>query len=419
MLTQRTVERAEPPASGQRFLRDAKVPELALRITAGGARAFVWERRVRGRTRRKTLGRPPAMSLGLARRRAAALSTRVAAGEDPFSLQAQRQQGVTFGELAVRYLADHAKPRKRSWREDARVLRDVVPRAPGDTRALDAAPIPSSWRTRRLADLAREDVAQLHTRLGASGTYQANRVLALLRLMFALARTWGLITGDNPAVGIKPYREQARDRFLSPDELQRVLTALAGEPDPRWRAFFVLSLLLGPRKGELLSAKWEDVDLVGRLWRLPETKAGRSHLLPLPEAAVGILEALPRFKDSPWVFHSATSRSGHLEEPKRAWAKLLTRAQVTGVRIHDLRRTVGSWLAASGHSLPLIGRVLGHSQPAATAVYARLDLAPIREALEAQARRMLPGPPSPGPEPARAPGVRRRREPGGTRRRRT
>lgn len=388
-LTQHQIDRAEPPAHGQRFLRDSKVPGLALRITVNGARAFVWDRRVRGRQRRVTLGRPPAMSLGLARRRAGQLAGRVAAGEDPATALSPHRHGLTFGELATRYLRDHAKPRKRSWREDARMLRDVLPPPPGAPRELEPAPIPAAWKGRHLSEFTRDDLAQLHTRLGRDGKYQANRVLALIRAMFNLARTWGLMAGDNPAGSIRAYRERARERFLSPGELAHVLAAIQAEPDPRWRAFFLLALLLGPRKGELLGAKWEDVDLKGRLWSLPQTKAGRSHLLPIPEPAVPIIEGLPRFKGSPWVFHSATSKSGHLEEPKRAWWNLCRRAKVTGVRIHDLRRTVGSWLAASGHSLPLIGRVLGHSQPAATAVYARLNVEPVRAALEAQAAKML------------------------------
>jgi len=147
--------------------------------------------------------------------------------------------------------------------------------------------------------------------------------------------------------------------------------------------------LLGPRRGELLCARWPDVDLAARTWRLPTTKAGRPHLLPLPTPAVTILESLPSRDQADWLFPSPAAASGHLEEPKKAWQRIRDRAQVPDVRVHDLRRTLGSWLAASGYGLPLIGRVLNHTQPATTAVYARLDLEPVRQALEQTAKAML------------------------------
>ena len=154
-------------------------------------------------------------------------------------------------------------------------------------------------------------------------------------------------------------------------------------------AILLMALLLGPRRHELLRARWPELDFPARSWRLPTTKAGRPHLLPLPTPAVEILESLPSRGHSEWVFPSSAARSGHLEEPKKAWQRIRERANTKDVRIHDLRRTLGSWLAASGYGLPMIGRVLNHSQPSATAVYARLDLEPVRRALEANAQAML------------------------------
>jgi integrase len=384
-LTQQFVDRATAPATGQRFLRDARVQGLALRVTSGGAKAWVWEGRVKGRVRRITLGPHPALSLAAARDDALATAAAVARGEDPAAARARERGELTFGGLAELYLERHARPRKRSAGQDERMLRDVLGR-PGKEPAL----IPATWRNRRLSDLTREDIAELHARVGRdNGHYTANRGLALLRAMFNLARTWGLTSGDNPASGIRAFREEKRDRFLGPDELGRALVAIDQEPDWRWRAYFRLALLLGPRKHELLRAQWRDLDFSARAWRLPTTKAGRPHLLPLPAPAIQILESLPSRGQSEWLFPSKTARSGHLEEPKKAWQRIRERAETKDVRVHDLRRTLGSWLAASGYGLPMIGRVLNHSQPSATAVYARLDLEPVRRALEANAQAML------------------------------
>jgi integrase len=221
-------------------------------------------------------------------------------------------------------------------------------------------------------------VVRLHEAIGTDrGKYAANRAIALLSAMFNSALDWKVFAGDNPAARIKMFKEDKRERFLSPDELRRVNDALLQEPSPFWRSYFPLICRLGPRRGELLAARWADVDLEQRTWHLPITKAGRSHLLPLPAPAVAILERLPSRGGSEWVF-PGIGKTGHLVEPKSAWGRIRARAGVPDVRIHDLRRTLGSWLAAAGFGLPMIGKALNHSSLASTQVYARLDLDPVR-----------------------------------------
>jgi integrase len=238
----------------------------------------------------------------------------------------------------------------------------------------------------------RDEIVRLHMEIGKeNGKYSANRMVALLRSMFNMAIDWRLSTDDNPASRIKLFKEEKRERFLSPDELKRVNDALLQEPSEYWRAYFPLVCMLGPRKSELLAAKWADVDLEQRTWRLPMTKAGRSHLLPLPEPAVVILEKLPSRGKSEWVFPSGRSKCGHLREVKSAWKRIRKAAGVADVRVHDLRRTLGSWLAAAGYGLPMIGRALNHASPSSTAVYARLALDPVRTMLEANAAVMFGG----------------------------
>jgi integrase len=232
-------------------------------------------------------------------------------------------------------------------------------------------------------------VARLHGRIGDEhGRYAANRTLALLRTMFNLARTWELFKGDNPVQGIKQFKEQRRERYLSPEELQKVNAALLEEPDWRWRTYFPLALMLGTRKSELLAMRWADIDMPQRTWRIPETKAGNSHLLPLPTPAVAMLEALPSHDKSEWVF-PGDGASGHIVEPAKAWQRIRARAGVPDVRIHDLRHTLASWLVAQGFNLPLVGRALNHTQTATTARYAHLALEPVRAALEQTAALMV------------------------------
>ena len=298
------------------------------------------------------------------------LKAAVAAGRNPTQEKIAERNVVTFGDLAEVYIEEYAKAHKRTWSGDQRMIEGYF----------------AKWRGRPLKEITTDDVFQLHQRLGKeNGRYAANRAVALLRTMFNLARNWGHVGGANPAARVKFYHEEKRDRFLSPEELRRVNAALVDEPSLHWRAYFALSLLLGTRRSELLSARWSDMELEQKTWRIPWTKAGRPHL-PLPNAAVEILKALPR--DSEYVF-PGSGATGHLAEASKVWQRIRKRAGVPDARIHDLRRTLGSWLAGQGHSLPLIGRALNHTNVSTTQIYARLDLEPVRDALEKNAALMF------------------------------
>ncbi len=389
-LTKNLVDRAVPPAVGQTFIRDDELTGLALRVTASGVKSFVFEGRIRGRMRRITVGQYPAVTVLRAREEILKIKAAIAQGDDPADQRIEDRSEIRFRQFAELYIERHAKQHKISWKHDLRMIESYL----------------SKWHTRKLSDIRSEDVVQFHTNMGSDhGHYAANRTVALLRTMFNLARDWGYFKGDNPAQRIKFFREQKRERFLSPDELKRVLEALSAEPNKYWQAYFLLCLLLGPRRSELLSARWADVDLKQRQWSIPTTKAGRSHLLPLPEPAVTILERLQSGIDAAEFVFPGHGATGHLVEPKKAWRRIREQAGVPDVTIHDLRRTLGSWLAARGESLNLVGKVLNHSNVSTTQIYARLSLEPVRRALEANAVQML-GMLAPQTEPVEAdPGV--------------
>lgn len=373
-ITKTVAEQAVRPTSGQKFIRDDELRGFALRITARGAKSFVWEGRIKGRMRRITIGAFPALTVLAARQRALSVKAAVVTGNDPSEQRRNEQRELTFATLAARYIDQHAKPHKRSWKEDQRrITAHLLPR----------------FGTRRLSDVKPDEIVAMQNVLKRErGLYESNRVAVLLRTMFNIARDMKLFAGDNPAGRIKLFREAKRERFLSPEELARVNQALAEEPNEYWRAYFPLALILGTRKSELLAVRWADIDFERRTLRLPMTKAGRSHLLPLPSPAMDIIGSLPSQGQSEWIFPSRNGES-HAVEAAKAWQRIRLRAGLPDVRLHDLRRTLGSWLAAQGHSLPLIGRALNHSSMAATQVYARLDLDPVREALEQNAKLMF------------------------------
>jgi integrase len=220
--------------------------------------------------------------------------------------------------------------------------------------------------------------------------------------MFNLARDWGMYAGENPATRIQFFPEDSRDRFVQPEELPRLFRAIAEEPNLYVRSVFITALLTGARRAEILTMQWVDVSLTRAEWRIPQTKAGRPHLLPLSLAVVAALQNLPKVNGNPYVFPGENG-AGHLQNLKRPWDRIRSVAGLQDVRFHDLRRTVGSWLAGSGESLQLIGKVLNHRDVSTTAIYARLNLNPVRRALERNATKMLEA-----AEPQRTPAVMRK-----------
>jgi integrase len=362
-------------------VRDAELPGFALRVTQG-RKSFILEKRIRGRMRRLTIGPYGPLTVDQARKLAVTHVGAIAQGDDPAQVRQDRLHEPTFGDLTEQYLERHA-PRKRSARDDRGMLHTHL----------------VVFRTRKLTDLHRNDVARLHAQVGETAPYRANRVVALLRKMFNLARDWGLYDGENPATHIQFFKEESRDRFVQPEELPRLFQAIAQESDPSVRAVLVTALLTGARRAEVLTMQWDDVSLTRAEWRIPHTKAGRPHLLPVPHALVVLLRSLPRVDGNPYVFLGQNG-VGHLQNMKRAWDRIRVTAGIQDVRFHDLRRTVGSWLAGSGESLHLIGKVLNHSDVSTTAIYARLNLNPVRQALERNAAKMLEA-----AEPQRSPSV--------------
>jgi len=374
-LTKALVNGATAPTRGQAFLRDDVITGFALRVIESGAKSFVWEGRIKGRMRRLTIGRYPDLPVAVARQKALEIRAAIGRGEDPADARRAEHKQPTFGGLAVEYLEHHSRPHKAplSVRDDEHYLAKLIPQG---------------WQQRRLSDISRTDVERLHSALGRErGPYAANHAVRLLRHMFNLSRDWGMLKGDNPAARITLFKEPRRERYLTPEELARVNAALLEEPD-WWRSYFPLALMLGTRKSELLATRWRDVDLVQRTLHLPETKAGRPHLLPLPAPAIAMLEDLPSRGKSDWIFPSK-SASNHIVEPAKAWQRIRERAGVPDVRIHDLRHTLASWLVGAGYSLPLIGRALNHSQAQTTERYAHMALDPVREALERNAQAMF------------------------------
>jgi integrase len=376
-ITKTYVDRAKYEGiNGSRDVRwDSELPGFGVRIYPSGRKSFVFSYRAAGRKRLITVGGVGSLTVQQAKLKAKQSSVQVIEGKDPLELRSAASAGQTMGDLAKMFIQRHAIPHKKSWDEDDRRLNKYV--------------LPH-WKSRKAKSISTADVAWLHSRIGEHSHYEANRTIALLSKMFELARKWYMVdaTAANPARGIDKFKEKKRDRWVTPEELPALAKAIDEEHNLYAKAAIWLYLFTGLRKSEVLTLEWTFVDFERRELCLPDTKAGRPHYLPLSVPALQLLERLPRQTGNKYVL-PGNIPGKNLVNISKPWLRIRKRAKVEDVRLHDLRRTVGSWLAQQGHSLHLIGRVLNHSNSATTEIYARFGQNQLREALDSHGAAIL------------------------------
>lgn len=364
-FTKAALLKAPAAAKGKRdYYSDLKEQGLQMAVTSAGAKTFYLYKRVDGRPERILLGRFPDISVENARKMAAEAKGKIASGKNPQKERRAIRDEMTFAALFDDYMTKYSKVHKKSWKYDEREVNKFL----------------SHWFKRKISSIDKAEIERLHAKIGKdNGTTQANRLLERIRSIFNKAIDWGW-DGTNPAVGIKKFKEKSRDRFLQPDELPRFFEALANEHNEAARDFFMVSLLTGARKSNVLAMRWKDINFTTSTWRIEETKNGEAQTVHLPSQAMELLKERKLASDSPWVFPSA-SASGHLADPKKAWERILKAAGIEDLRIHDLRRTLGSYQAATGANGYIIGKSLGHKSQQSTAIYARLNLDPVRDSV--------------------------------------
>ena len=373
-FTKAVIEGLQPSNDGKRAVYyDSKTPGLLVRVAASGRKTFQVYRWHNGGPVRVNIGTWPDLTIEQIRKKAAQINTELALGGNPNDVIRQQRQEMTFADLFEVYMERHAKQRKRTWREDQRYYDRHLATTLG---------------RKKLSTITKRDVSSIHAAIGKTRQTHANRVLTLISSIFGRAIEYGLWEGLNPCQGVKKFREQSRDRFLSADELARFFQALELEPNDTARDYFIVSLFTGARRANVLSMRWSDVDLATGLWRIPLTKNGMPQTVPLVPIVIELLQERKARTKSLFVF-PGTGTTGHLVEPKKAWARICKAAGLEDVRIHDLRRTCGSWQAKTGASLPIIGRSLNHQSASTTSIYARLDLDPVRTSMERAAEAML------------------------------
>lgn len=431
-FTVRKIDALPIPDSGRAEYKDSKEQGLYLRVTSRGVKSFSFVGRAKGshRVERLTLGKYPQVKPEEARNRAREIAGRLASGVSVAAASREKKGEMTVGELWKLYYAYIEKTTK-----DPLATKEVW-----DTY------VESTWTKRRLSEVSAVDVERWHLELPdlimkrreekaaairardearrreiaarqalrrhgpdpkpkpetsrrvakrVTGFVSANKAIGLLRAMygFALDPKRGYFTGMNPASNHKMFQVQDRERFLQPSEMAPFFEAVAAEPNETMRDAILVALLTGQRRGNVLAMRWSEIDFERAEWRLSGelTKNGQPHVAPLTPEAFEILKRRSESRSSVFVFPSMSKRNktGHIGEPKTAWRRIMDRSGITELIFHDLRRTLGSWQARGGASLVMIGKSLNHKTPEASAIYARLDMDPVRQSMGSAASAMF------------------------------
>ncbi|WP_448176822.1 tyrosine-type recombinase/integrase [Pseudomonas putida] len=416
------------PEPGKRVsIYDTVVPKLAMRITSAGSRTFYVIKRAGSSMAWVKLGVFPEMTVEQARTAAQQILAEFAKGSNPAAARRAIREEFSFLEVLEEMLL---KKRKRDGsRITERTRKDYL-----DTVRLHMRSIAD----RKLSQIARADVKNIHAKASVKSERQADKAVAIVSSVYNYALDHELFNGVNPAGRIQKNPAPSRDRFAQAKELPYLLAAFA---DSSKADFFFLLLLTGARRSNLQAMAWSDLDLDSGIWRIESTKNGTPQNVTLSPEAVATLRARESTRSASSFVFPSNSKAGHIVEPKKAWADILRRASVrrlldylyqenhitvgelnegrelvnqspgiadsrfrataavleidnshydmSDLRMHDLRRTLGSWQARGGASLAIIGKSLNHKTHQATSIYARLDLDPVRESVNAAIKAML------------------------------
>ena len=408
-FTKENLERL--PFTRQQYdVGDSRQPGLRLRVNPGKSKTFILYRKIAGRPVRIKLGRFPDLTIDQARRMASSFNGQIAEGRNPQTEKKQVRAELTFKGLFELYYQQHALRNNRKAKENGRVVEMYILPGWGNLKVSTITKEQARKLHTSIADrLAKTDAERTHkqrnrkgkgktkphaqaqqTSSGQSqrGHATANKAIKLARAVYNFGIREGYYSGLNPCAEVKKYREESRDRFLSQDELQRFLTALQYE-QPQHRDFLRLALFTGARKANLLSIRW----------RIPseQAKNGEVNIVALSRSVLAVLKWRRRQSErvagqtgtapSPFVF-TGTGKAGHMSNPRDAFMRVKEKAGISDLRLHDLRRTLASYMAIGGTSLHVIGKALNHKNLNTTTIYARLSHDPVLQAVEAATKRM-------------------------------
>ena len=365
---------------------DTGQPGLQLRITPHGVKTFrfhAWDKLYQ-RTVTLTIGRYPTVSIASARKIARKKIDGLAEGTNIHEQERSARAEQTLSEVFETWLENHAKENIKRWAQDERRYELYIKPHLGNMKLSSITPDAIiKWRNKLTKQKKQRGTGEFLSK------GLIHRAFIVLSSVFSKAAP----QIPNPCFQVKKYKANTRTIFLKSDELNYFFTALNDPATPDYlRDYLLLSLYTGARKSNVLAMNWNHIDLSLKLWSIPgdQMKNTEPMVIPLLDQVVAILQRRKKAASSVFVFPSPReSKTGHFMEPKKAWKSLLKRAGLPGTyRLHDLRRTMGSWQAITGTSTKIIGASLGHKSEQATAHYAHLTIEPVRAAMQRAADAM-------------------------------
>lgn len=368
-LTKRVVDQASANSKAA-CLWDDELKGFGLRVWPSGRKVYIVKCRIKGRQRFITIGPHGPVTAEQARVRAFEILSEAKGGRDPTKELDQARKAPTMKGLGERFLKEHVAVRCK-------------PSTQAEYKRSIELFINPKVGTRKVTDIERHDVTELHHCLSHI-PYQANRTLGVLSKMFNLAEAWGIRPdGSNPCLHVKKYVEEKRARFLSPEEFAALGTALreveqdGSEAQAAVDAIRLL-MLTGCRLSEIMTLKWDYVDIKVRELRLPDSKTG-AKIVHFGNTAADVLKGIKKAEDNPYVI-TGKKQGSRLTDLQHPWRRIRVKAGLDDVRIHDLRHSYASGALALGEGLPMIGKLLGHTQVQTTARYAHLANDPVKTA---------------------------------------
>jgi integrase len=347
---------------------DTQIPGFLLEVRSTGKATYYQRYRDKyARMKQSRIGPADAISLEEARHKARQIRTATVMGFDPNAEVLKYREMPTFKEFTDKQYLPHVKMYKRSWRQDEKMIANHL------------LPV---WGQAKLSEIVREDIQQFLSSLLAAGYRpgSVNRFMALVKYIFSMAEKWEVID-KSPARGVSQVADNNRkERFLTKEEIERLLAALKESKSPVVPDLIEFLLLTGARKSEAGNARWENVNLETGIWTVPVSKSGKPRYIPLSRAAVRVL-ARRKTNGSEYVFPNP--RTGKpLQALHGTWDRIRIRAGIPDVRIHDIRHHVASLLVNSGRSLYEVQKLLGHADISTTQRYAHLSQGTLKDAIE-------------------------------------
>lgn len=371
------------------FVRDASCPSGKSKVDyydsalkgfilearpSGGKTFYLRYHDSHGKLRQCKIGDAAAVSYDKARQKAMRLRSEVELGGNPLEERQALRAVPTLAEFIRDTYVPHIHLHRRNFQSTLSFLKcHILPR----------------FGAKHLDAITSNLVAQAHEDLRAKGyaLAQANKLPILLKIMFNLAKKKGIPgSQSNPADSVLLFNpNNAKERYLSSAETQRLHEALSRCGSVQFKSIVALLLLLGCRKRELLDARWEDVDLERRNWRIPMSKSGKARNIPISDKALEVLQGLPRWNGCPYVVPNPDTKRpfGNMFY---LWDKVRKEAGIADLRMHDLRHTFASNLVNSGQSIYVVSKLLGHSQLKTTARYSHLADETLMSAVDAAAK---------------------------------